>query len=75
MRDEQIYFADWEPPNSLMSCFMQRADGMQRAEGWLVFWRGLGSGEAIVRAFRSAVGEPVSFVESKPAVGEGVAVG
>ena len=28
MHDEQIYFADWEPPRSLMSCFRQRADGM-----------------------------------------------
>jgi bifunctional N-acetylglutamate synthase/kinase len=61
--------------NPINPWYMQRADGMQRAEGWLVFWRGLGSGEAIVRAFRSAVGEPVSFVESRPAVGEGVAVG
>ncbi len=57
--------------NPINPWYMRRAEGMQRTDQWLVFWRGLGSGEEIVRAFRHAVAEAPSF----GAVSEEVGVG
>ncbi|MEM9372960.1 MAG: hypothetical protein AAGA55_04890, partial [Planctomycetota bacterium] len=57
--------------NPINPWYMQRADGMQRTDKWLVFWRGLQSGEEIVRAFRGAVSQPASFAEPREEIGVG----
>jgi len=57
--------------NPINPWYMQRADGMQRTENWLVFWRGLVAGEDVLGAIRTASGEPASFVDAKPLAAEG----
>lgn len=61
--------------NPINPWYMQRADGMQRTDQWLVFWRGLSPDEETVGAFRYAVTQELSFEEAGARAQEEVVVG
>lgn len=47
--------------NPINGWYMQRADGMERTDQWLVFWRGLDTSEQIELAIERAVAYEPSF--------------
>ncbi len=49
--------------NPINKWYMQQADGMVRADTWLVFWRGLDTADAVERAIELAVAHEPSFLD------------
>lgn len=47
--------------NPINSWYMQRADGMERTDKWLIFWRGLKTSEDIEKAIDRALAYEPSF--------------
>ena len=47
--------------NPINGWYMQRADGMERTDKWLIFWRGLETSEEIERAIERALAYEPSF--------------
>lgn len=47
--------------NAINGWYMQRADGMERTDKWLIFWRGLETSEEIERAIERALAYEPSF--------------
>lgn len=64
--------------NPINAWYMQQADGMRRADGWLVFWRGIHAPGEIERAIERALsrgesfGAPIEPETSEKGVGVGV---
>jgi acetylglutamate kinase len=47
--------------NPINGWYMQRADGMERTDKWLIFWRGLKTSEEIEKAIERALSYEPSF--------------
>tara|TARA_R110000782_G_scaffold20675_10_gene55823 strand:- start:1513 stop:2844 length:1332 start_codon:yes stop_codon:yes gene_type:complete len=47
--------------NAINGWYMQRADGMERTEKWLIFWRGLKTSEEVEKAIERALSYEPSF--------------
>lgn len=59
--------------NPINGWYMQRADGMERTDKWLIFWRGLDTSEQVEKAIERALAYEPSFGAAIKA--EEVAVG
>lgn len=60
--------------NPINGWYMQRADGMERTDKWLVFWRGLDTSEQIEAAIERALAYEPSFGDAIRAGGVPVGV-
>ncbi len=65
-RHPRLYWRSRED-NRINAWYMQHADGMHRADGWLVFWRGLKTRDDIETCIAQALDRPPAFT-SHPSV-------